>query len=168
MGTWRIAAVHRAAGASRSTIRRGLDELDSDSEQGPNRRVRAPGGGRKKADIADPELHSCLDSLIEPATRGDPESPLRWTTKSTRHLATQLTAMGHTISHSAVANLLRSVGFNLQATRKTLEGTQHPDQDTQFRYINSLAEFFLSTGDPVISVDTKKKQPAPRSTLPYP
>jgi transposase len=153
-----IAAVHRATGSSRSTIRRGLKELDNNTEQGSNRRVRASGAGRKKADIADPELASCLDSLIEPATRGDPESPLRWTTKSTRHLADQLTAMGHTISHSAVANLLRHLGYSLQATRKTLEGTQHPDRDAQFHYINSLAETFLATGDPVISVDTKKKE----------
>ena len=157
-----IAAVHRATGVSRSTVRRGLNELDSATgEEGPNRRVRAPGGGRKKADIADPELLSCLDSLIEPATRGDPESPLRWTTKSTRHLAAQLTVMGHTISHSAVANLLRSVGYSLRATRKTPEGAQHPSRDTQFRYLNSLAESFLTTGDPVISVDTKME------TIPY-
>jgi transposase len=150
--------VHRATGSSRSTIHRGLKELDNNTEQGSNRRVRASGGGRKKADIADPELARCLDSLIEPATRGDPESPLRWTTKSTRHLADPLTAMGHTISHSAVANLLRYLGYSLQATRKTLEGTQHPDRDAQFHYINSLAESFLATGDPVISVDTKKKE----------
>jgi hypothetical protein len=163
-----IAAVHRATGSSRSTIRRGLKELDNNTEQGSNRRVRASGGGRRKADIADPELASCLDALIEPATRGDPESSLRWTTKSTRHLADQLTAMGHTISHFAVANLLRHLGYSLQATRKTLEGTQHPDRDAQFHYVNSLVESFLATGDPVISVDTKNKEPAPRSALPYP
>lgn len=132
-----ITAVHRATGASRSTIRRGLGELDNDVGEGPNRRVRAPGGGRKRAEVADPELRSALDSLIEPATRGDPESPLRWTTKSTRHLAGTLRAMGHAISHSAVANLLGSAGFSLQGTRKTLEGAQYPDRDAQFRYINS-------------------------------
>jgi transposase len=153
-----IAAVHRATGASVSTIRRGLKDLLDDPPQGTDRRVRAPGGGRKKAEIADPELLGRLDSLIEPGTRGDPESPLRWTTKSTRHLADELTAMGHAISHSAVANLLRSVGFSLQGTRKTLEGAQHPDRDAQFRYINSQATEFLAAGDPVISVDTKKKE----------
>jgi transposase len=159
-----IAAVHRATGASASTIRRGVKELLADVPQNLDRRVRAPGGGRKKAEIADPELLGALDSLIEPATRGDPESPLRWTTKSTRHLAGQLTAMGHAISHSAVANLLRSVGFSLQGTRKTLEGAQHPDRDAQFRYINSLAASFLAAGDPVISVDTKKKELVGRFT----
>ncbi|MGH3054503.1 MAG: ISAzo13 family transposase [Gaiellaceae bacterium] len=159
-----IAAVHRASGASRSTIQRGLEELLADAPQNPDRRVRASGGGRKKAEIADPELLDRLDSLIEPATRGDPESPLRWTTKSTRHLAYELTAMGHTISHSVVAKILHSIGFSLQATRKTLEGAQHPDRDTQFRYINGLAEQFLASGDPVISVDTKKKEMVGRFT----
>src|SRR5918998_563055 len=153
-----IAAVHRATGASRSTIRRGLGELDNDTEEGPNRRVRAPGGGRKKAEVADPELAGVLDSLIEPATRGDPGSPLRWTTKSTRHLAGELRARGHAVSHSAVANLLRSIGYSLQSPRKTLEGAQHPDRDAQFRYLNSLAAQFLAAGEPVISVDTKKKE----------
>jgi hypothetical protein len=121
-------------------------------------RVRAPGGGRKKAEVADPELLDRLDSLIEPGTRGDPESPLRWTTKSTRHLARELTAMGHDISHSVVAKILRSAGFSLQGTRKTLEGAQHPDRDAQFRYINSTAARFLAAGEPVISIDTKKKE----------
>ena len=158
-----IAAVHRATGASRSTIRRGLAELDNDPPRRPNR-VRAPGGGRKKAEVADPELLDRLDSLIEPGTRGDPESPLRWTTKSTRHLARELTAMGHDVSHSVVAKILRSTGFSLQGTRKTLEGAQHPDRDAQFRYINSRAEQFLAAGEPVISVDTKKKELVGRFT----
>jgi transposase len=152
-----IAAVHRATGASRSTIRRGLAELDNDPV-GQVDRVRAPGGGRKKAEVADPELLDRLDSLIEPGTRGDPESPLRWTTKSTRNLARELTAMGHDISHSVVAKILRSAGFSLQGTRKTLEGAQHPDRDAQFRYINSTAARFLAAGEPVISIDTKKKE----------
>lgn len=159
-----VTAVHQATGASRSTIRRGLGELDNDTGEGPNRRVRAPGGGRKRAEVADPELRSALDSLIEPATRGDPESPLRWTTKSTRHLAGTLRAMGHAISHSVVANLLGSAGFSLQGTRKTLEGAQHPDRDAQFRYINSTAGEFLAAGEPVISVDTKKKELVGRFT----
>src|ERR687894_331597 len=93
-----------------------------------------------------------------PPTRGDPESPLRWTTKSTRHLAGELRARGHAVSHSAVANLLRSIGYSLQSPRKTLEGAQHPDRDAQFRYLNSLAAQFLAAGEPVISVDTKKKE----------
>jgi Rhodopirellula transposase DDE domain len=118
----------------------------------------ATGGGRKNTEIAHPELLDALDALIEPETRGDPESPLRWTTKSTRHLAGALTAMGHRVSHSVVAKILRSLGYSLQGVRKTLEGHQHPDRDAQFRYLNDLAEQFLASGDPVISVDTKKKE----------
>jgi transposase len=153
-----ISAVQRAAGASRSTIRRGLAELAGDVPEGSGHRVRAPGGGRKKTEVADPELLDALDTLIEPETRGDPESPLRWTTKSTRNLAGELTKMGHAVSHSVVAEILHSLKYSLQATRKTLEGRQHPDRDAQFRYINTLAEEFLASGDPVISVDTKKKE----------
>jgi hypothetical protein len=153
-----ISAVHRATGASRKTIRRGMTELANDLTEQPSHRVRAPGGGRKNAETTDPELLDALDTLIEPETRGDPESPLRWTTKSTRHLATELTTMGHTVSHSVVAKILHSLRYSLQGTRKTLEGRQHPDRDDQFRYINTLAKEFLASGDPVISVDTKKKE----------
>jgi hypothetical protein len=153
-----ISAVHRAVGASRKTIRRGMVELADDEPERSTRRVRAPGGGRRKAEVADRELLDALDTLIEPETRGDPESPLRWTTKSTRHLAAELTEMGHAVSHSVVAKILRSLQYSLQGTRKTLEGRQHPDRDGQFRYINTLAEEFLASGDPVISVDTKKKE----------
>jgi hypothetical protein len=152
-----IEEVHRATGMARSTITRGLRNL-ADETQEPADRIRAAGAGRKPAEVANPNLLDALDSLIEPETRGEPESPLRWTTKSTRNLARELTAMGHIISHSAVAKLLRSIGYSLQGTRKTLEGTQHPDRDAQFRYINSLAERFIAAGDPVISVDTKKKE----------
>ncbi|HEU0088734.1 MAG TPA: ISAzo13 family transposase, partial [Pseudonocardiaceae bacterium] len=163
-----ISAVHRATGASRTTIRRGIAELAEDAPEQIGRRVRAPGGGRKSAEVADPELLDALDGLIEPDTRGDPESPLRWTTKSTRHLAGKLTEQGHAVSHSVVANILHFLDYSLQGTRKTLEGSQHPDRDAQFRYINSLAHEFLASGDPVISVDTKKKECAPRSALSYP
>jgi hypothetical protein len=153
-----VSAVHRATGASRKTIRHGMTELANDPAEQPSHRVRAPGGGRKKAEATDPELLDALDTLIEPETRGDPESPLRWTTKSTRHLATELTTMGHTVSHSVVAKILHSLRYSLQGTRKTLEGRQHPDRDDQFRYINTLAKELLASGDPVISVDTKKKE----------
>jgi hypothetical protein len=156
-----IAAVHRATGVSKPTISRGISELGSEQDEGdavPAVRVRAEGGGRKKAEVADPGLLDSLNSLIEPGVRGDPESPLRWTTKSTRKLAGELTARGHEISHSAVGNLLRSIGFSLQGNRKTLEGVQHPGRDAQFRHISSVAEEFLAAGDPVISVDTKKKE----------
>jgi hypothetical protein len=153
-----ISAVHQATGASQTTIRRGMTELaDNPAGRSPDR-VRAPGGGRKKAEIANPELVGVLDGLIEPETRGDPESPLRWTTKSTRHLAAELSGMGHFVSHDVVAKILRSLRYSLQGTRKKLEGSQHPDRDDQFRYINELAKEFLAAGDPVISVDTKKKE----------
>ncbi len=107
-----------------------------------------------------------LDTLIEPETRGDPESPLRWTTKSTRNLAEELTRLGHAVSHSVVAEILHSLKYSLQGTRKTLEGHQHPDRDAQFRHINTLATEFLAGGDPVISVDTKKKELVGRFSQP--
>jgi transposase len=113
-----ISAVHRATGASRSTIRRGIKDIAKDSTERSDRRVRAPGGGRKKAEVADPELLGALDSLIEPGTRGDPESPLRWTTKSTREIAGELTKMGHPVSHTAVVDVLHSQQYSLQGTRK--------------------------------------------------
>ena len=153
-----ITAVQNATGVSRKTIRRGMAELSDDPTERPSDRVRAPGGGRKKAEVANRELADALESLTEPDIRGDPESPLRWTTKSTRHLAATLTEMGHSISHSVVAKLLRFLGYSLQGTRKKMEGSQHPDRDDQFRYINKLAREFLTSGDPVISVDTKKKE----------
>jgi hypothetical protein len=133
-----------------------MRELERGDELGD--RVRAEGGGRKRLVESDPELVERLDSLIEPGTRGDPESPLRWTTKSTRKLADELTAMGSRVSHNAVAGILKHLGYSLQGTRKMLEGKQHPDRDAQFRYINGLVEEFLAGGDPVISVDTKKKE----------
>ena len=157
LGRGGISAVHRATGASRTTIRQGIREL-SESADPDSGRVRALGGGRKKAEVLDTELPAALDSLIEPGTRGDPMSPLRWTLKSTRRIADELTAMGHAVSHTKVAALLRSSGYSLQGTRKTLEGAQHPDRDAQFRYINTLATRYLDAGDPVISVDTKKKE----------
>jgi transposase len=135
-----------------------MAELVDDPAERSSGRVRAPGGGRKKSEVADPELLDALESLIEPETRGDPESPLRWTTKSTRHLAAELTEMGHSVSHSVVAKILHSLRYSLQGTRKKLEGSQHPDRDDQFRYINTLAKEFLTAGDPVISVDTKRKE----------
>lgn len=124
-----ISVVHRATGISMPTIRRGIRELDAEGGGVPRGRVRVPGGGRKKAEDADPGLMDCLDSLIEPGTRGDPESPLRWTTKSTRHLAREATEQGCETSHTAVRNILRRMGYSLQGTRKTLEGRQHPDRD---------------------------------------
>ena len=157
MGHGGIEEVHQLTGIARSTISRGKRELAT-GDPGPVGRVRAEGGGRKHAEVADPGLVDQLDRLIDPDSRGDPESPLRWTTKSTRNLASELTELGHQVSHSAVGKLLRSLGYSLQATRKKLEGAQHPDRDAQFRYLNTLATEFLAAGDPVISVDTKKKE----------
>jgi transposase len=154
-----ITAVHNATGVSRTTIQAGIADLSGDpGEEDSSDRVRRPGGGRKKAEVNNPELVDALDRLIEPETRGDPESPLRWTTKSTRYLAKKLTEMGHPASHTLVTKLLHSLGYSLQGTRKKMEGNQHPDRDDQFRYINKQAEDFLAAGDPVISVDTKKKE----------
>jgi len=152
-----ITAAHHATGVSRKSIQRGMTELAGDPGERDSGRVRAPGGGRKKAGVADPELVDALDSLIEPETRGDPESPLRWTMKSTRHLAGKLTEMGHSVSHSVVAKILHTLDYSLQGTRKKLEGSRHPDRDDQFRYINTPATELLTAGDPVISVDTKKR-----------
>lgn len=153
-----IEEVHRATGFSRSVITRGIRDLGGEEDPGMAGRVRARGGGRKKAEVTDPELLAALDGLIEPETRGDPESPLRWTTKSTRNIAGELTASGHPVSHTVVAFLLRYAGYSLQATRKMLEGAQHPDRDAQFRYINTQVTAALDAGEPVISIDTKKKE----------
>jgi transposase len=158
-----IKEVHRATGMAESTIRRGVREL-RDQDPNPTGRVRAVGGGRKNVEDAKPELLPVLDRLVSPETRGDPESPLRWTTKSTRNLADELTKQGHEISHATVAKLLRATGYSLQATQKKLEGAQHPDRDAQFRHINALATQYLATGDPVISVDTKKNELVGRFT----
>jgi transposase len=149
-------AVARAAGVSETTVRKGVDELEAG--EAPMRRVRRPGGGRKKATEIDPGLRPALLALVEPDVRGDPMSPLRWTTKSTRILAAELTRQGHRVSADTVGDLLREEGFSLQANAKTIEGAQHPDRDTQFRYLNDQAKDHMGTGDPVISVDTKKKE----------
>ena len=151
-----ISAVIRACGLSRPTITKGLRELEEPPL--PPGRVRRPGGGRKLIEETDPELPELLDTLLEPSSRGDPESPLRWTIESTRTLAGELTAAGHRISHETVAQLLRAMGYGLQGTRKTVEGKQHPDRDAQFRFINEEVRKALAGKRPVISVDTKKKE----------
>jgi len=151
-----ISAVSRACGLSRPTITKGLRELDEVPL--PGGRVRRPGGGRKLIEATDPELPELLDALLEPLSRGDPESPLRWTIKGTRTLAGELTEAGHPISHATVAQLLRAMDYSLQGTRKTQEGRQHPDRDAQFRFINDEVSEALAAKRPVISVDTKKKE----------
>jgi transposase len=152
-----IAGVVRATGISYSTIQRGLKELQARRRLAPGR-IRRPGGGRNKAVSKDPTLLADLEGLVEPTAAGDPMSPLRWTTKSVRHLATALQHMGHQVSRQLVADLLVAVGYTLQANRKTREGTSHPDRDAQFRYINEQVRGFQAARQPVISVDTKKKE----------
>jgi len=156
LGHGGIAAVASATGASRSRISQGVAELEAGV--GPLGRVRRTGGGRKAATATDPVLVSALLALVEPTRRGDPQSPLCWTTLSTRKLAAELTAAGHRIGPDTVARLLREQGFSLQANAKTLEGGQHLDRDAQFSYLNDQAGEHLAAGDPVISVDTKKKE----------
>jgi len=159
LGPRGISLVSRSTGVSRRAIRQGLEELQ---EAGPSKRgehrVRREGGGRRKTIEKDPSLLADLELLVEPTTRGDPESPLRWTCKSVRQLAQELQQRGHQISHQLVSEMLRDQGYSLQANRKTVEGTEHPDRDAQFEYINRRARLFLREGDPVISVDTKKKE----------
>jgi len=156
LGHGGIAAVSRACGMRQQTVSRGVRELDAGGE--PWGRVRAPGAGRKRLAETDPGLVPALLASIEPAERGDPVSPLRWTTKSTRALAAELTAQGHPVSADTVADLLHEQGFSLQANAKMIEGTQHPDRDGQFRYVNKQVGAHLDAGQPVASVDTKKKE----------
>ena len=147
----------KATGVSRRAIGEGMKEL-SQPRQATGRRVRREGGGRKKTVAKDPTLLADLERLVEPVTRGDPESPLRWTCKSLRKLAAELNGMGHRTSQHLVAELLHDLGYSLQANRKTLEGASHPDRDAQFGHIAKQVEAFQASGDPVISVDTKKKE----------
>jgi hypothetical protein len=150
-----IAAVSRATGLAASTIGRGLKDLSAGLPPG---RVRRPGGGGKTAVERDPGLLPDLLSLVEPGSRGDPMSPLRWTCKSLRRLAAELTARGHRVSRTVVGELLAREGFSLQANRKTREGSEHPDRDAQFAHIYASVTAALAERQPVISVDTKKKE----------
>jgi transposase len=156
LGHGGIKAVAQAAGVREATVSAGVDELDAGAQ--PLGRVRRPGGGRKRAIVLDPGLRPALLGLVEPDERGDPMSPLRWTTRSTRRLAGELTRQGHRVSADTVADLLREEGFSLQANAKTIEGRQHPDRDAQFRYLNEQVKDHQDQADPVVSVDTKKKE----------
>lgn len=161
IGRGGISLASQATGVSRPTITIGCRELlepDTKEASATTARVRKPGGGRKRTIDLDETLRSDLESLIEPVTRGDPESPLRWTSKSVRKLADELNKMGHKTSHRMVAELLRQMGYSLQANRKTLEGSAHPDRNAQFEYIYEKVKEFQLCGQPVISVDTKKKE----------
>jgi hypothetical protein len=151
-----ITMVAEATGVHPDTVARGVREVEGGPE--PQVRVRAPGGGRKKLAEVDPELAVRLRELVDPVTRGDPMSPLVWTTKSTRNLAGALSAMGHPVSDRTVARMLAAMGFSLQGNAKVIEGAQHADRDAQFGYLNQQVTQHLAAGAPVVSVDTKKKE----------
>src|ERR1044071_9462353 len=156
-----VSAVSNATGMSPNTNRKGLAEWasrEADPEAEVTSRLRKPGGGRKRLTETDPQLSVELDRLVDPLTRGDPESALRWTCKSTSRLARELLLQGHPISARAVAHLLNTAGYSLQGNRKTLEGATHPDRNAQFEHINARVKRFQQRGQPVISVDTKKKE----------
>jgi hypothetical protein len=158
IGRGGVAWVARATGLAISTVRIGRDEVRSGEMSSELVRDRKRGGGRRRLESKDPELIAALESLVNPATRGDPESPLRWTCKSLRVLANELTEAKHPVGPSKVGELLRSMGYSLQANSKTKEGDTHPDRNAQFEFINARAQDFLSRGLPVISVDAKKKE----------
>lgn len=157
LGYGGIAAVAEASGICERTIRRGLRELEESDGPPPGRQRRA-GGGRKAAVVQQPDLAAALEELVEPATRGDPMTPLRWTCKSTRTLAAELSRQGYTITAPTVGRLLHDAGYSLQANRKTREGKSHPDRNAQFEHLHRRVVAFQRTGQPAISVDTKKKE----------
>ena len=157
LGHGGVSAMSRITGLARSTINRGMGDI-RDKLTAPAGRIRKVGGGRKSKVDEDPSLLRDLKELVEPATRGDPMGPLLWTNRSLRSLAAQLARRGHNVSHSSIADLLRSLGYSLQANSKTKEGAQHIDRNAQFDYINRQASAFLAARQPIISVDTKKKE----------
>jgi transposase len=157
LGWGGISAVSRATGLSRQVISDGIQELQG-GKRAEEGRVRRKGGGRKSNVSKDPKLSEDLERLVEPVTRADPASPLRWTSKSVRKLAKELQGMGHRVSHELVSELLHGLGYSLQANRKTPEGGTHPDRNAQFEHLNAQAAAFLAAGEPVVSVDAKKKE----------
>jgi Rhodopirellula transposase DDE domain len=161
LGWGGVSAVAAATGLSRTTITAGLRELRHRAEhpdEPASPRIRRPGGGGRWLDDTDPGLVPALEALVDPVTRGDPDSPLRWTCKSTRRLAEELTRQGHPVCPRSVAALLTAAGYSLQANRKTREGAAHPDRNAQFEYINAQVGALQRRGQPVVSVDTKKKE----------
>src|SRR4051794_24300088 len=158
LGHGGVRAVAEVAGVSETTVRHGVSELDSGGDPLPPTRARRTGGGRKSAEELDAALVPTLMALVEPDERGDPMSPLRWTTKSLRNLAEELSRRGRRVSAPTVGRLLRANGFSLQGTAKTLEGDQHPDRDAQFHYVNEQVKAHQAAGEPVVSVDAKKKE----------
>ena len=159
LGRGGVAAVARATGLAISTVRAGRDEVRAGASLADVVRVRRPGGGRPRLEVQQPDLLPTLESLVEPLTRGDPESPLRWTCKSVRTLSDELLALGYQVSPQKVSTLLRKeLGYSLQSVVKTVEGAQHPDRNAQFEHINAESEACLARKVPFISVDTKKKE----------
>lgn len=158
LGRGGIATVARATGIGRATIVRGIKEIGNKDGSAPEHKIRRGGGGRKSLESKDASLLKALSSLVDPETRGDPESPLLWTTKSTRNLAEHLGKIGYGISHEKVSQLLKAAGYSLQAPRKTKEGKSHPDRDEQFSYINQQTVKFQEKSLPVVSIDAKKKE----------
>jgi hypothetical protein len=152
-----VSLVSRATGISRETVAEGVKDV-TEPERLPKGRIRREGGGRKRTVLKDPALQTDLESLIDPMTRGDPESPLRWTCKSIRKLSAELNAMGHSTSHRMVADLLHEMKYGLQANKKTIEGSSRPDRNAQFEHINKAVQGQLDSAQPAISVDTKKKK----------
>src|SRR5215207_4870469 len=157
LGYGGVSAVAHATGLARNTVAVGIHELSAPDRPDPGR-IRHPGGGRRALTTTDPQLAVALDALVDPVTRGDPESPLRWTCKSTYRLAQELTRQGHPVSPRTVARLLREADYSLQSTRKTREGGTHPDRNAQFEFISRRVRAFQRRGWPVLSVDTKKKE----------
>jgi transposase len=162
IGRGGITCVAEATGLSQTTIRAGLRELDSqstsDTHQVTSERLRRPGGGRRALVAQDPGLLKALEALVDPVTRGDPMGPLRWTCKSAARLAMELQTQGHAVSERSVHRLLHDLGYSLQSNRKTIEGSHHPDRDAQFQHINQRVQVFQRQRQPVVSVDTKKKE----------
>lgn len=162
LGWGGVLAVAQATGLSRTTIQAGLSELEAQSptalQKAPERRLRQAGAGRHRLADDDPDLLRALEALVDASTLGDPQSPLRWTSKSTRHLAEELQRQGHSVSYRTVARLLHDLGYRLQANRKSREGSAHPDRDAQFAYINQQVRAFQERGQPAVSVDAKKRE----------
>lgn len=158
LGWGGVSAVAEATGVSQVTIRNGIRELE-DPDSLPPDRQRKPGGGRRAVEVDNPKVIVALERLVDSSTRGDPMSPLRWTCKSTRVLADELDRQGYTVSHTKVSELLRACGYSLQANRKSIEGKQHPDRDAQFEHIAKRVRAYQRSGQPAVSVDTKKKEP---------
>ena len=158
LGRGGLKAMHGLTGMARPTILRGMRELQAGTALGASGRVRQPGGGRKRLDVADPKLVRALEKIMDETTAGDPMSLLRWTSKSTERLAEELTRRGHPISADTVGRRLRELEYSLQANLKTKEGSAPPGRDAQFRYINAQVKRFLKRGEPILSIDAKKKE----------